>query len=306
MYVVLKTGEALMKKKNFSVFDFNKRYSTEEDCLQAIQKVRWPNGFRCPHCDHDDGYRLHKRRAIECAVCKRQTSITAGTIFHKTKVPLLKWFWMMFMIAEDKGGASALRLSKQLDMYFKTTWYMLHKTRRAMARRDNKVIRLAGLIELDEGYFGGTHRKAQVLVAIEREGKTAGKLIMKKMLGKMASEPEIKRVVTAHVDCESQQYFVTDYAPAHTTLNKMGHKVESHISTPESAAKHLPLVHLAISLAKTFLLGTYHGVSRKYLQNYLDEFCYRFNRRLKEAELLQSLIRACVYARPRKLPALTG
>jgi len=295
-----------MKKRNFSVFDFSQRYKTEEDCLQAIQKIRWPNGFICPCCGHDDGYRLHTRRVIECVVCKRQTSITAGTIFHRTKVPLLKWFWAIFLIAQDKGGASALRISKQLDMYFKTTWYMLHKIRRAMSRRDSKVIRLAGLIELDEGYFGGKHRKAQVLVAVERERKQAGYLVMKKIFGKMASEPEIKRVVKIRVDNESQQHFVTDCAAAHNTLKKMGHTLESHLSTPESAAKHLPLVHLAISLAKTFILGTFHGVSRKYLQSYLDEFCYRFNRRHKEPELHESLIRACVYARPRLLPALTG
>jgi hypothetical protein len=295
-----------MKKKNFSVFDFKKRYQSEEDCLQAIQKIRWPNGFICSRCGHDDGYRLHTRRVIECCVCKCQTSITAGTIFHKTKAPLLKWFWMIFLIAQDKGGGSALRLSKQLDMYFKTTWYMLHKIRRAMSRRDSKAIRLAGLIELDEGYFGGTHRKTQVLVAVERERKQAGYLVMKKIFGKMASEPEIKRVVKIRVDNTSQQYFITDCAAAHNTLTKLGHKLETHKSTPESAAKHLPLVHLAISLAKTFILGTYHGVSRKYLQNYLDEFCYRFNRRFKESELHESLIRACVHARPRKLPALTG
>ena len=145
-----------------------------------------------------------------------------------------------------------------------------------------------------------------MLVAVERERKQAGYLVMKKIFGKMASEPEIKRVVKIRVDNESQQHFVTDCAAAHNTLKKMGHTLESHLSTPESAAKHLPLVHLAISLAKTFILGTFHGVSRKYLQSYLDEFCYRFNRRHKEPELHESLIRACVYARPRLLPALTG
>lgn len=288
-----------MKRKCFSIFDFNKRYRSEKDCLQAIQKTRWPNGFRCPRCEHDDGYRLRGRRVIECAVCKHQTYITAGTIFHRTKVPLLKWFWAMFLVAQDKGGVSALRLSKELNMNLKTAWRMLHKIRKSMSRRDNKVVRLAGLIELDEGYFGGTHRKTQVLVAIEKEQNGAGKLIMKRILGKMASDPEVKRVVTAHIDNESQQHFVTDYAAAHTTLTKLGHKVEAHISTPQSAAKHLPLVHLAISLAKTFLLGTFHGVSRKYLQNYLDEFCFRFNRRFKEDQLHQSLLRACVFTRPR-------
>ena len=162
-----------MKKENFSVFDFNKLYSREEDCLQAIQKVRWPKGFQCPECGHDDGYRLNKRRVIECAVCKHQTSITAGTIFHRTKVPLLKWFWAMFLIAGDKGGISALRLAKQLNINLKTAWRMLHKLRKAMSRRDKKVIHLAGLIELDEAYFGGKHRKTQVLVAVEKEPKQA-------------------------------------------------------------------------------------------------------------------------------------
>jgi hypothetical protein len=288
-----------MKRKSFSLFEFNKRYGTERDCLDVLEKVRWPNGFICPKCGHDEGYRLLVRRVIECAVCKYQSSITAGTVFHRTKIPLMKWFWMMYLIAQDKGGASALRVSKQLDINFKTAWRVLHKIRRAMSRRDSKVVRLAGLIELDEGYFGGKHRKVQVLVAIEREPKKAGKLVMKKIFGKMASEPEIKRVVKIHMDNDSPQHFVTDCAAAHNTLKKMGHTLERHKSTPESAAKHLPLVHLAISLAKTFILGTYHGVSRKYIQRYLDEFCYRFNRRLKEADLVQSLIRTCVYTRPR-------
>ena len=288
-----------MKRKSFSLFEFNNRYGTEKECLSVIEKVRWPNGFICPKCEHDEGYRLHVRRVIECAVCKYQTSITAGTIFHRTKIPLMKWFWMMYLIVQDKGGASALRVSKQLDINFKTAWRVLHKIRRAMSRRDSKVIRLAGLIELDEGYFGGKHRKVQVLVAIEKEHKKAGKLIMKKIFGKVASAPEIKRVVKIHIDNDSPQHFVTDCAAAHNTLKKMGHTLERHKSTPESASKHLPLVHLAISLAKTFILGTYHGVSRKYMQRYLDEFCYRFNRRLKESELVQSLIRTCVYTRPR-------
>jgi hypothetical protein len=293
-------GGTAVKRKSLSLFEFNKHYRTEKHCLRAIEKARWPNGFVCRKCGHGNGYKLRARqRVIECAVCKHQSSVTAGTIFHRTKISLLKWFWMIFLVAQDKGGVSALRLSKQLNINFKTAWHILHKIRKAMSRRDGKTIRLAGLIELDEGYFGGKHRKVQILVAIEKEHKKAGKLVMKKIFGKMASEPEIQRVVKAHVDNDSQQHFVTDCAKAHSTLRKMGHKLESYLSTPESAAKHLPLVHLAISLAKTFILGTYHGVSRKYMQNYLDEFCYRFNRRFRESTLCQSLIRACVLSRPR-------
>ena len=212
---------------------------------------------------------------------------------------------MFFLIAQDKGGASASRLADQLGMYYWTAWHVVHKIRKAMSGRDNSVIRLAGFIELDEGHFGGKHRKTQVLVAIEQEGKKkAGNLVMKKIFGKLVSEPEVKRIVEAHIDNESQQHFVTDCASAHNMLSKMGHKLETHLSTPESAAKKLPLVHLAISLAKTFILGTYHGVSRKHLQNYLDEFCYRFNRRPKENQLYESLIRACSLTAPMNYAAI--
>src|SRR5208283_1784198 len=167
--VIRRRRRRAMKNKFFSVFDFNEHYQTEEDCLQAIMKMRWPNGFRCPKCNHDDGYRLSKRRVIECPVCNTQTSITAGTIFHKTRTSLLKWFWMMFLIAQDKGGASALRLSKQLCMHLKTVWEILHKLRKAMSARDSEAIRLSGLIQLDEAYFGGPRRKTQVIVMVEED-----------------------------------------------------------------------------------------------------------------------------------------
>jgi len=288
-----------MKQEFLSVFEFNQRYRNEDDCLQAIAKMRWPNGFICPSCQHDDGYRLSRRRVIECALCKHQTSITAGTIFHKTRVPLLKWFWLIFFVAQDKGGASALRLSKQLDMYFRTVWHILHKLRKVMSKRDNEVIRLSTLIQMDEAYFGGPKRKTQVLVMVEEEKGRAGNLVMKKIFGqKVPSGPGIKKAIEAHVDNESSQHFVADCAWAHSAPTKMGHTVKTHKSTPESASKDLGWLHLAVSLAKTFILGTYHGVSKKYLQSYLDEFCYRFNRRFKESQLHDSLLRACIYSPP--------
>jgi len=288
-----------MKKKNFSVFDFNKSYKTDEDCLQAIQKMRWPHGFICSKCKHNRGYRLHGKRVIQCVACKHQTSITAGTIFHKTRIPLLKWFWMLFLVIQDKGGSSALKLSKQLDMHFKTVWNILHKIREAMSSRDNEVIKLDTLIQMDEAFFGGPKRKSQVLVLIEEEKGRSGYLVMKKIFGqKVASEPGIRKVIEAHVDNETQQHFISDCAWAHTTPRKMGHTIQFHKSTPESAVTDLGWLHIAVSLAKTFILGTYHGVSKKHLQRYLDEFCFRFNRRFKENSIHNSLIRACISAQP--------
>jgi hypothetical protein len=212
---------------------------------------------------------------------------------------------MMFLVAHDKGGASALRLAKQLGMCYSTVWHVLHKIRQAMSKRDDNVIKLNGLIEMDGGFFGHYKRKAQFLVMIEVDNKRSGNIVMKKALGRTTCDPDVKKVVEAHVDNESQQYFVADLAGAHNVVQRMGHSLVKHKSTPESAAKRLPWVHRAISLAKRFLLGTYHGaVNRKYLQPYLDEFCYRFNRRLKESQLCESLLRACVLAPPTTYAAL--
>jgi transposase-like protein len=294
-----------MKQKTKPLIDFQKLYKTENDCLKAIMKIHWPKGFMCPRCKYGKGYRLNRARVIECAACKHQASITAGTIFHKTRIPLLHWFWIIFLMAQDKGGVSALRITKQLGMHYNTVWHIMHKIRQAMAKRDNEIIKLTGLIELDEGFFARKKPQCQVLVMIESGNKKSGNLVMKRILSTMASEPEIKRVVSAHVDNELQQHFVTDCAPAHSTLAKMGHKVETHLSTPETAATKLYWVHRAIALAKRFFLGTYHGVRRKHLQGYLDEFCFRFNRRHKENQLYQSLLNACALASPISYPALT-
>jgi hypothetical protein len=294
-----------MNKRPTTLLEFQKRYSTEDACLRAIEKMRWPKGYICPICNHGVGYRLTTRRLIECAKCKHQSSIIAGTIFHKTRIPLLNWFWMIFLVARDKGGASALRLAKQLGMHYDTVWHILHKIRLAMSKRDKEAVQLAGLIEMDEGFFGGKKRKTQVLVMIEREGKKSGNLVMQKIFGSFASEPGVKKVVEARVDNTFRQHFVTDAANAHNVVRKLGHTLEMHKSTPETAAKYLPLVHMAISLAKRFILGTYHGVSRKHLQQYLDEFCFRYNRRSTDLQLHESLLRACVFADPVCFPELT-
>ena len=254
---------------------------------RLLEQIRWPNGFRCLQCSHNEFYRLADWRTLQCKACNRQISITVGTIFEKTKTPLLKWFWMIFQVAHDKGGTSSVRLSKQLGMHQCTVWHILHKIRLAMSARDNDVIVLSGLIEIDEAYFGGRKRKTQVLVMVEGGRKSSGNLVMKRIFGQMPSAPAVEKVVNSHVDNESQQHFVSDCAVAHNVVQKMGHHLEKHKSTPESASKKLRWVHLAIMLAKRFVLRIYHGVSRKLLQKYLDEFCYRFNRRFKESQLSQ-------------------
>lgn len=311
-----------------TALEFQDRFRTEEDCARVISKLRWPKGFVCPNCEHDDAYYISTRHLFQCTVCKHQTSITAGTVFHGTKIPLRNWFWMIYMVAHDKGGASSSRIAAQLGMYQKTVWHILHKIREAMGDRDEGIT-LAGLIELDEAIIGpearktgrqrrgkesylavrhkgmrkmglapqsGAKRKTQteVLVMVEDEREKAGNIVMKVL--DYTDRLDIKEIVEARVD--ELQYFKSDARQAHWVLESMGHKLTAKKSGGPFSVVWLPHVHRAISLFKRFLLGTYHGVGAAYLPRYLQEFCFRFNRRHKPKTIWESLLKACVNKLP--------
>ncbi len=132
--------------------EFQTRFCDEEACLKAIFDAKWPHGFVCPHCEHNGGYRVYRRRNMECACCGKQTSITADTVFERSHVPLVTWFLVMYLMAQDKGGVSGQRLADQLGMRYATVLSMLHRLRDAMGARDENLT-LAGYIELDESFF---------------------------------------------------------------------------------------------------------------------------------------------------------
>jgi hypothetical protein len=308
-----------------TLVDFQNRFRSESDCLDFIEKLRWPKGFICPNCSHDVGYRLEERRLMQCAVCRRQTSITAGTLFHKTRVPLQNWFWMIYLMAQDKGGASVLRMATQLGMYYKTCWHIAQKIRYAMGRRDSGIT-LAGFIELDEAVIGPHARKTgrrrtqpavegkaprkkhlgqrknkpqgktqvEVLVMVERESAHAGNLVMQPIY--RTTRDDIREVVSERV--EPAQWFKTDGLQAHAVLLSMGHKLTWDVMSGPKGCEELPIVHRAISLLKRFLMATYHGVSARYLQRYLHEFVFRFNRRDSELTIYESALKACALALP--------
>lgn len=311
-----------------TAIEFQDAFGTEEDCLTAIARYRWPDGFICPNCSHDDGYFITTRHLYQCTVCRHQTSITSGTLFHGTKIPLRYWFWMIYVIAHDKGGASASRIASQLDMHYKTVWHILQKIRHAMGRRD-EPFHLAGLIELDEAYLGAEARKVgrrklnkedylaarrkgsrrlgrpkstggekktqtEVLVMVEDRGDKAGFLSMKVL--EYTDRLDIGELVEQKV--HPGQRFKTDARQAHWVLERMGHELEVKVCSGPAGVEWLPHSHRAISLFKRFLLGTYHGVSAGYLPRYLQEFCFRFNRRHKPSRLWESLLKACCQALP--------
>jgi transposase-like protein len=143
-----------MKRAEISFFEWQKRFARDETCDRFLAQERWPDGFICPRCGHHKAHRISTRGLYQCTSCRHQVSVTAGTLFHSTNLPLRKWFWAIYWVGSDKGGISALRLSKLLDLSWPTAHRMLRKLRIAMGHRDS-LYRLRDWIELDDALVGG-------------------------------------------------------------------------------------------------------------------------------------------------------
>jgi len=291
-----------MKMPQMSLLEWQKRFGTEKACAAAIAKYRWPSGFICPKCGHDSAWYITTRKVYQCSRCRHQVSVTAGTLFHSTNLPLVKWFWAIYLVAGDKGGISALRLSKHIGVSWPTARSVLRKIRAAMAHRDSMYHLINELIELDDAYIGGKRPgkrgrgakgKKPILIAVENKGNKAGFVAMEAV--ESVSGEAIKGFLGRHI--KRGQQVRTDAFPAMNIIDET-HQHEKKVTPPEEASSWLPLVHIVIGNLKKYLNGTYHGVTHIYLQEYLDEFCYRFNRRFWEFELPLRLLNACLSHAP--------
>ncbi|AGH47624.1 hypothetical protein C427_5530 [Paraglaciecola psychrophila 170] len=163
-----------------------KQFSTEDDCLKHLQQMKWPNGFISPDCGNNHSYEITSRHLYECTQCKKQTSVMSGTLFHGSKITLNQWFWAIYFLGSDKGSISALRLSKLIEVNWRTARLILKKLRTAMGHRDS-LYQLSGTIELDDALVGGRQKgkrgrgaagKKNVLIACESKDKKAGFIAM--------------------------------------------------------------------------------------------------------------------------------
>ena len=293
-----------MKMPQVSLLEWQEQYGTEEACERTLISIRWPDGFVCAVCNSQKAGYIKSRRVFQCHQCRHQAYITAGTLFHSTNLPLVKWFWAIYLVASDKGGISALRLSKHIGVSWPTARKMLRKIRTAMTDRDS-VYKLHQLIEFDDAYIGGKKTgkrgrgasgKKPILVAVETRGKKAGFMVAEAVC--TVSKETVGQFLEKHLN--KGQTVRTDAFPA---LNAIGEKHihEKKVTPGEEAGKWLPKVHIVIGNLKKFLNGTFHGVSSQYLQEYLNEFSYRFNRRFWEPELPLRLLNACLSHQPVKL-----
>ena len=267
------------------LLEFESRFSSEQDCRDYLFALRWPDGFRCPGCQHERAWPVRKVW-LECARCGRQTSVTAGTIFQDTRKPLRLWLRAMWHVTSQKNGTSALGLQRVLGLgSYQTAWTWMHKLRRAMVRPGRQ--RLTGVVEVDETYWGAEEegvfgrqieRKALIAVAAEERGAALGRIRMQRV--KDASAASLIPFVEESVEPGSVVH--SDDWSGYDPLKKRDYRrrivtIKHH---REQASELLPRVHLAISLLKRWLLGTHQGaVSHEHLDYYLDEFVFRFNRR---------------------------
>jgi len=265
--------------------EFESRFQTEDDCIEYLCKLRWPDGFVFPVCKGGNTWQT-SRGLWHCRGCGNQTSVTSGTIFHRTRKPLRLWLRAMWHITNQKYGTNALGLDRVLGLgCYETAWQWLHKLRRAMVRpgRDQ----LSGLIQVDETYVGG--RKTG------KRGRGAeGKAIVAIAVEDKISEG-IGRIRLQHILYASADSLGNFAKMVISPGGVMGYKRQ--ILQP----KDLVLPHLVASLFKRWLLGTYQGaVKPTHLEYYLDEFTFRFNRRTSRnrGKLFYRLVQQSLMADP--------
>lgn len=266
-----------------NLVEFNKRFSTEEACRLYLGKIRWPDGFRCPGCRSSKAWQTN-RGNLFCADCKRQTSVTAGTIFDRTKQPLELWFKAAWLIVSEKHGISALGLQRQLGLSrYETAWQMLRRLRRAMVRPRREL--LTGEVEVDETLVGGPtpgrrgrspEGKALVVVAAEKDGNKIGRIRMKTISD--ASGKTLNLFIRENV--EEGSVVETDGWRGYWGLSKLDYEHRRVDGESVGIDEVMPRINRVASLLKRWLLGTHHGrVDKAGLDSYLNEFTFRFNRR---------------------------
>ncbi len=269
--------------------EFVLRFPNEGACWDYLVESRWPDGFVC-----EDGHRggfIQTRKLFQCPDGK-QWSVTSGTIMHRTKIPLTKWFWGAYLVTTDKRGMSAMQFARQLDLRYETAYMLLQKLRAGMVNPERGLIGGAGhTVEMDEAFITGG-RKAEghkgvlqtLLAAVEVKGQTAGRLRMQ--ISPAKDTQQILAFLRKNV--ERHTLVITDGNAAYKRITHFGydHEVEE-----EDVEYVLPVIHRVFSNLKTWLLGTHHGaVMHKHLQAYVNEYVFRFNRRNMPQAAFQTVL----------------
>jgi hypothetical protein len=288
---------------------FQRVFPDDGACAHYLEAMRWPDGFTCPACERTgEPYRFATRSSVvlRCRACKKNTSLTAGTVMQSSHMPLSTWFWGAYLMTTQTPGQSAVQFQRQLDIAtYETAFAMLHKLRAGMVRPDRDTIGAPHPVEVDECCIGGrtrgegrgTHHQTTIVGAVEvRTRKDAEDRVI--------SSIEQIDIPLSGRDAETLTAFVkdnvttgsvvrTDGWQGYSNLTAMGYRHNALIlgGDPEKAEKHLPMIHLVFSNLKTWINGTHHGrIEPRHLQAYLNEFVFRFNRRFYPMNSFNSVL----------------
>ena len=264
-----------------SLTEFEQRFGDEDACAEYLAEARWPDGFVCPGCGSKKAWRLESKPwTYECVGCGRQTSVTAGTIMHHSKLPLTTWFWAAFVMATQPSGISALQLQRELSLgSYKTAWLLCTKLRRAMAAAGRNL--LSGLVEVHKteitcrskhdraaGSGTGEHGKLLVVGAVEVQDLRLGRIRLSAMPDDSAVSLRAFLVSNLAPDTTAQTGREGSYSDGPAVNN------DPDASGARNASARVQRI---FSDLKVWALSVHHGLRRRHLQSYFDEFVYRFN-----------------------------
>jgi transposase-like protein len=291
--------------------EVNKLYSTNDRCREFLQRLRWPNGVECPRCHDTRISTLKDYGRFECAGCEYQFTVTSGSIFHDSHLPLTKWFLAVLLLVEAKKGISAMQLKRTIGMGYKTAWYLCHRIRAAMKTAERLM--LSGTVEMDESYVGGKPKRGskrgrgtpkEIVIGIrQRSGD------LRFFHAEDVKSGTLEQYMKDHIS-EDVEVLMTDdfssYPPAVERSSMRGkHKAINHSSGVYAIGDlHTNTVESAFSLLKRGIIGSWHKISAKHLNAYLTEMEFRFNRRSKD-DIFVDTLRHMITADPLTFEKLT-
>jgi transposase-like protein len=299
-----------IKAKN-SLSTLNIDFDTDSECRKALEELRWPEGVKCLRCASESVSYISTRKQYDCNKCRYRFSVTTGTIFNDSHLALPKWFIAVFLMCESKKGISANQLMRTLGVAKKTAWYLNHRIRKAMSEVNPTL--LTGTVEVDETYIGSPRRgrgmgrgnyrgfKQIVLGAVERDGR------LRMSAGIDNTKEHLFGFIRQNVADEAANIY-TDSLPAYKGIGDHNTKHESVNHTKHEYVRgdvHTNTIEGAFGLFKRGLIGSFHQISRKHLDRYLDEFEFRYNNR-KNAYLFRDTLQRLIATKAMPYEQLTA
>jgi transposase-like protein len=281
-----------------NIIEIYEMFPTENDCLTYLEHIRWDDKPKCPYCQSQQVTPMPKEQRYHCNNCNTSFSVTVGTIFHHTRLPLQKWFLALTLILNAKKGISARQLARDLKVNKDTAWRISMKIMDAMFEREQREL-LTGIVEVDETYIGGKPRKGTgeyykrgrgtkktpVVGLVERKGKIKAEVIKNRKL----DSKNLKALVRRNVDINNITLITDEYRGYIGIQKIMPHKVVDHTIWYVNGDAHTNTVESFWALLKRGIIGQYHKVSLRHLPKYIDEFSYRWNYR-KDCDLFQTTL----------------